>query len=166
MMESKRELLFFVENYTGRNVEIKEMSHPQKHARTYMNRFTITEDDQYEISKIEEMDSDWGFKEGPRPENIHYNIQKLIRGITAESLDIFLFGWYEFKGQTDPHNSVRYASPYAIPYALRLYEKRIDIYNTLSKGMFHSKEVLSKMISILFCQRFLISKINYARLEH
>ena len=107
-MKSKRELLFFIENYTGRNVDIKEMSHPKKHARTYMNRFIISEDDQYEISTIEEMDSDWEFKEGPRPENIHDRIQELIRRISAESLDIFFFGWYEFQVRPTPLSQERF----------------------------------------------------------
>ena len=96
-MKSKRGLIFFIENYTGRNVRIKEVSHPKKHARTYMNRFTINEDDQYEISKVEEMDLDWGSKEGPRPEHIQSRIQEVIREIKAETLDVFLFGWYEFE---------------------------------------------------------------------
>ena len=135
MLKSKRELLFFVENYTGRNVEIKEMSHPKKHARTYMNRFTITEEDQYEISKVEEMDSNWGFAKGPRPEDVQNRMNELVSEISAESLDIFLFGWYEFKGYTDPHRSVK--------YALRLNEKRIYIYNTLIKELFHLETVLS-----------------------
>ena len=39
--ESHKELLFFIENYTGRNDYIKQMTKPCKHARTYMNRFTI-----------------------------------------------------------------------------------------------------------------------------
>jgi len=99
------------------------MSHPKKHARTYMNRFTINEDDQYEISKIEEIDSDWEFKEGPRPANLHNRIQELVRGVTAENLDIFLFGWYEFDGRTHPQKSEN-----------KRYKRRINIYNTLTKG--------------------------------
>ena len=119
-MKSKRELLFFIENYTGRDVDIKEKSHPKKHARTYMNRFTINEYDQYEISKIEEMDSDWGFKEGSRPEHIQSRIQELIREIKAESLDVFLFGWYELENDEK-----------------KQYKSRINIYTTLSKERFH-----------------------------
>ena len=125
-MKCKRELLFFIENYTGHNNETKQMSYPKKHARTYMNRFTINEDDQYEISKIEEMDSDWEFKEGPRPENVHNRIQQLIRGVTAENLDIFLFGWYEFDGRTHPQKSEN-----------KRYKRRINIYHTLTKELFH-----------------------------
>ena len=56
-MKDNRELLFFIENYTGYNVDVKEMSHPKKHARTYINRFTINENDQFDISKIEEMNT-------------------------------------------------------------------------------------------------------------
>ena len=96
-MKCKRELLFFIKNYTGHNNDIKEMSHPKKHARTYMNRFTINEDDQFEILRIEEMDSDRKIQEGTRPENIHNRIHQLVRGITAENLDIFFFGWYELQ---------------------------------------------------------------------
>ena len=127
-MKCKRELLFFIENYTGHNNESKEMSHPKKHARTYMNRFTINEDDQYDISKVEEMDSDWEFKEGPRPENVHNRIQQLVKGVTAENLDILLFGWYEFDGRTHPQKSEN-----------KRYKRRINIYHTLTKGLFHSK---------------------------
>ena len=129
-MKCKRELLFFIENYTGHNNDIKEMSHPKKHARTYMNRFTINEEDQYEISKIEEMDSDWGFKEGPRPENINNRIQELVSGIMAETLDVFLFGWYEFQGKTHHQKSEN-----------KRYKRRISIYHTLTKGLFHSKAI-------------------------
>ena len=130
-MNSKRELLFFIENYTGGHVDIKEMSHPKKHARTYMNRFTINEDDQYEISKIEEMDSDWGSKEGPRPEHIQSRIQEVIRGIKTETLDVFLFGWYEFEGTTRKHkNEMKHLS-------IRPYTRRINIYTTLNKERFH-----------------------------
>ena len=125
-MKSKRELLFFIENYTGHHVDIKEKLHPKKHARTYMNRFTINEDDQYEVSKIEEMDSDWGFKEGPRPEHIHSRIQELIRGIKAETLDVFLFGWYEFESTTRKHKNEK-----------KRYNRRINIYTTLNKERFH-----------------------------
>ena len=91
-----------------------------------MNRFTITEDDQYEISTVEEMDSDWEFKAGPRPEKIHDRIQELIKRISAESLDIFFFGWYEFEGTTDHRKSER-----------KRYNRRIRIRNTLSQERFH-----------------------------
>ena len=131
-MKCKRELLFFIENYTGHNNDIKEMSHPKKHARTYMNRFTINEDDQYDISKVEEMDSDWEFKEGPRPEHVHDRIQQLVRGVTAENLEIFLFGWYEFQGRTHHQKSEN-----------KRYKRRINIRNTLTKGLFHLKNVIN-----------------------
>ena len=124
-MKSKRELLFFIENYTGRNVDIKEMSHPKKHARTYMNRFIINEDDQYEVSKIEKIDSDWEFKAGPRPDDIINRIQELVRRISAESLDVFFFGWYEFNGRTEHQKSEH-----------QRYKRRIDICNTLNKERF------------------------------
>ena len=91
-----------------------------------MNRFIISEDDQYEISTIEEMDSDWEFKEGPGPEKIHDHIQELIRRISAESLDIFFFGWYEFEGTTEHQKSER-----------KRYNRRIHIRNTLSQERFH-----------------------------
>ena len=121
-MKSKRELLFFIENYTGHNNEIKEMSQPKKHARTYMNRFTINEDDQYDISKIEEMASDWEFKAGPRPEDVQNRINDLVSRISTKSLDIFLFGWYEFEGMTDHRKSEN-----------KRYNRRINISSTLTK---------------------------------
>ena len=91
-MKSNRELLFFVETNKV-NVEIEEMSH-HKLARHYMNRFTINKDDQYEISQFEEMNTDW--EDGRQPENLHDRINKLVNSISAKSLDIFFFGWYEF----------------------------------------------------------------------
>ena len=121
-MKCKRELVFFIEIYTGHNDEIKEMSHPKKHARTYINKFTINEDDQYDIFKIEEMESDWEFKAGPRPEDVQNRINDLVSRISSESLDIFLFGWYEFEGKTDHQKSENERD-----------NRRIDIYNTLTK---------------------------------
>ena len=134
-MSCKRELLFFIKNYTGHNNDIKEMSHPKKHARTYMNRFTINEDDQFEISKIEEMDSDWEYKEGPHPKNIHNRIHQLVGEITAENLDIFLFGWYEFD-EFDSRTLHHF-------FEDKPYKKRINIYNTLTKGLFHLKPTMN-----------------------
>lgn len=131
-MSCKRELLFFIKNHTGHNNDIKEMSLPKKHARTYMNRFTINEDDQFETSKIEEMDSDWEFIEGPRPENFHNRIHQLVKGITAENLDIFLFGWYEFGDRTHHQKS-----------NIEEYKRRINIYNTLTEGLFHLKPTMN-----------------------
>ena len=55
---SKRELLFFMKNYIGNNDDVKKVSNHKKHALTYANRFSITEDDQYEISKMIEMNCD------------------------------------------------------------------------------------------------------------
>ena len=98
------------------------MSQPKKHARTYMNKFTINEDDQYDISKFEEMESDWEFKAGPRPKDVQNRINDLVSRISAESLDIFLFGWYEFEGMTDHHKSEN-----------KRYNRRINISNTLTK---------------------------------
>ena len=46
-------LLFYIEEYDGRNPWIKESSRPLKHALTYMNKFTIHEDDQYDIASIQ-----------------------------------------------------------------------------------------------------------------
>ena len=91
-MKSNRELLFFVETNKV-HVEIEEMLH-HKLARNYMNRFTINEDDQYEISQFEELNTYW--EEGRHPENLHDRINKLVNSISAKSLDIFFFGWYEF----------------------------------------------------------------------
>ena len=121
-MKCKRELLFFIENYTGHNNEIKEMLHRKKHARTYMNKFTINEDDQYDISKIKEMTSGWEFKAGLRPKKVQNRINDIVSRISAESLDIFLFGWYEFEGKTDHWKSEN-----------KRYNRRINISNTLTK---------------------------------
>ena len=126
-MKSKRELLFFIENYSGHEVDIKEMSHPKKYARTYMNRFTINEDDEYELSKIEEMNSDWKFKGGLLPD-IVVRMQELVSRISAESLDIFFFGWFEFQGTTEHQVSVR-----------KRYTRRISIGDTLRKERFCRK---------------------------
>ena len=90
-----------------------------------MNRFSITEDDQYEISNVEEIDSDWEFRAGPRPDHIVDRIQDLVRRISAESLDIFLFGWYEFHGTTEHQKSER-----------NRYKRRIHICHTLNKERF------------------------------
>ena len=113
-LKSQKELLFFIENYTGRNDYIKDMTKPCKHARTYMNRFTICEDDQYEISEIHVMNSNWGIKAGKRPTKIQ-KIIKSMAALSAANIDIFLFGWYEFRGH------------------LGGTTRRIDIKDTLTK---------------------------------
>ena len=123
-MTRSKELIFFIENFTGHNNDIKEMSKPNKHARTYMNRFTINEDDQYEISKVQELNSDWAFKDGPRSEDISNRINEAVKAISAESLDVFLFGWYEFEGKTGKNKSER-----------QRYKRRIYIRNTLFQEM-------------------------------
>ena len=113
-LKSQKELLFFIENYTGRNEYIKDMTKPCKHARTYMNRFTICEDDQFEISKIHVLNSNWGMKAGKRPTKIQ-RIIKSMKTLSATNIDIFLFGWYEFRGH------------------LGGTTRRIDIKDTLTK---------------------------------
>ena len=90
-----------------------------------MNRFVINDDDQSEISKIVAIDSDWEFKAGPRPDGIIDRFQELVRRISAESLDIFLFGSYEFNGRTEHQKSEH-----------QRYKRRIDICNTLKKERF------------------------------
>ena len=132
-MKCKRELLFFIENYTGHNNDIKEMSQPKKHARTYMNKFIINEDDQYDIFKIEEMESDWEFKAGHRPENVQNRINDLVSRISAESLDIFLFGWYEFEGMTHHQKSEN-----------KRYNRHISISNTLIKERIYILDLRKK----------------------
>ena len=87
-----------------------------------MNKFTINEDDQYDISKIKEMTSGWEFKAGLRPKKVQNRINDIVSRISAESLDIFLFGWYEFEGKTDHHKREN-----------KRYNRRINISNTLTK---------------------------------
>ena len=130
-----KELLFFIENYTGRNIDVQQSWKTRKHANTYINRFTINEDDQFDIAKIEEMDSDWEFMEGNRPDEIQGRMNDLIRKIKARSLDIFLFGWYEFEGKTDHAKSER-----------TRYKRRIYIDRTLQQGRFHHKLCLITVV--------------------
>ena len=84
MMRSKRELLFFIENYTGDDLLIKKMLNHKKHALTYMNRFIINEDDQYEISSINEMDCcDSEFKQTPHRQQLQSRVREIVSGIFA-----------------------------------------------------------------------------------
>ena len=136
MTKSKRELLFFVENYKGHDIQIAEMSHPKKHARTYMNRFTINENDQYEISKFEELETDREFRESQRPEHIKNRIFELVSGNSVESLDIFLFGWYESEGQTEKRKR-----------ETERYNQRINIYHTITQERFHLGNLSPSMIN-------------------
>ena len=133
-MKSKRELLFLIENYTGHNVDIKEMSHPKKHARTYINRFSITEDDQYEISKVVEINSDWEYR--ACPDDTFDRFGDLVRSISAESLDIFLFGWYRSHGTTT----------FAAKHLQNEHKRskiRIHICDTLEKERFRRNRIVS-----------------------
>ena len=117
--KGRKELLFFIENYTGRNDYIKEMTKPCKHAQTYINRFTICEEDQFDISKIVVLNSNWGTKAGRRPTKIQKMIESM-KTLSTANVDIFLFGWYEFRG------------------ALGGTTRRIDIKDTLTKARFQN----------------------------
>ena len=97
----------------------------RKHANTYINKFTINEDDQFDIAKIEEMDSEWEFKEGNRPDEVQNRMNEIISKINAESLDIFLFGRYEFEGKTEHEESEQ-----------TRYKRRIYIDRTLQQDRF------------------------------
>ena len=125
-LEGQKELLFFIENYTGRNDYIKDMTKPCKHARTYMNRFIICEDDQFEISKIDVLNSNWGMKAGKRPTKIQ-KIIKSMKALSATNVDIFLFGWYEFRGH------------------LGGTTRRIDIKDTLTKCLRNVNSKIEKL---------------------
>ena len=120
-----KELIFFIENYTGNNIEVKQSWKTRKHANTYINKFTIDEGDQFEISKIEEIDSKWEFKEGDRPCEIQNRMNELIKKIDAKSLDIFLFGWYEYEGKTQKNTREN-----------SRYKRRISIGRTLQQDRF------------------------------
>ena len=72
------------------------------------------------------MESDWEYKAGPRPVDLQNRINELVSGISADSLDIFLFGWYEFEGKTEKREK-RYNNEH------KRYNRRINIYNTISQ---------------------------------
>ena len=79
-----------------------------------MNRFTICEEDQFDVSNVVVLNSNWGTKAGKRPTKIQKMIESMKK-LSSTNIDIFLFGWYEFRG------------------ALGGTTRRIDIKDTLTK---------------------------------
>ena len=80
----------------------------------------FSENDQFEISKIVVLNSNWGMKAGKRPTKIQ-KIIKSMKALSATNIDIFLFGWYEFRGH------------------LGGTTRRIDIKDTLTKVGFQTE---------------------------
>ena len=79
----------------------------------------LSEDDQFDISKIVVLNSNWGMKAGKRPTKIQ-KIIKSMKALSSTNIDIFLFGWYEFRGH------------------LGGTTRRIDIKDTLTKVGFQT----------------------------
>ena len=85
------------------------------HLETY-----FSENDQFDISRIVVLNSNWGIKAGKRPTKIQ-KIIKSMKALSATNIDIFLFGWYEFRGH------------------LGGTTRRIDIKDTLTKVGFQTE---------------------------
>ena len=90
----QKALLFFIEKYDGLDNWVKESTRPLKHALTYMNKFTIDEDDQYDISSIKILKSNRGTKTVKRLTKIERMMQSMST-FPANHIDIFYFGWYD-----------------------------------------------------------------------
>ena len=112
----QKALLFYIEKYDGPDHWIKRSSRPLKHALTYMNKFTIDEDDQYDIASIQKLkfddepliltsgvDSRYGLKYRRLTK-----IERMMRSmssLSASHIDIFYFGWCDSRenwGYTKP----------------------------------------------------------------
>ena len=57
MSEKRNEMFFFVENYVGNSSQVHENRHPKKLMLNYINKFSISEDDAYDISGIVHLES-------------------------------------------------------------------------------------------------------------
>ena len=57
MSEKRNEMFFFVENYVGNSSQVHENRHPEKLMLNNINKFSISEDDAYDISGIVHLES-------------------------------------------------------------------------------------------------------------
>ena len=105
-----RELLFFIEEFTWSRYKkaVKEVN--LKHAKTYLNKFTIDENDQFEITDIQVLYTEKGVWKDKLPEYDKKRINQSTRKAVAKNLYIFFFGWYGYRYE---------------PY-LRLNKKKVD----------------------------------------
>ena len=96
-----RELLFFIEEFTWSRYEkaVKEL-----------NKSTIDENDQFEITDIQVLYTEKGVWKDKLPEYDKKRINQSIRKTAAKNLYIFFFGWYGYRYE---------------PY-LRLNKKKVD----------------------------------------
>ena len=53
----RNEMFFFVENYVGNSSQVHENRHPKKLMLNNINKFSISEDDAYDISGIVHLES-------------------------------------------------------------------------------------------------------------
>ena len=96
-MTSQKELVFFVES----NSEFGNHSADLvgKYPRTYMNRFTISEDDQFEISNVHILDSSFKQRDLQKTDCV---IQSIERS-NAVNLDLLFFELHEVEGRPNDH---------------------------------------------------------------
>ena len=90
-MRRQKELVFFIENYSS----LRTANLAGKYARTYMNKFAVSEDDQFEISNVHILDSS-------TEEKCSRKIDRVIKSIKksdAADLDLLLFGLYGVKNR-------------------------------------------------------------------
>ena len=88
MVNKNRQCYFFTENRTGK-LPAPEISLPWKNTRNYMNKMTVSEEDQYEICGFYSIPSTLGKSVIPRPLQ-----QQITNELTAASgeVDLFLSG--------------------------------------------------------------------------
>ena len=126
---NQRELLLFIEKHSWSKFDEENELH-LKHAKTYMNKFVVDEDDQYEIADIQFLKT----KNGVKNELFEFDqtrINTSIRKCSARNLDILFFGWYSFDRDsfiTTRHNGLFYAQS----------EERLDISTILAKKGFQT----------------------------
>ena len=99
MMEHQKDMVFFIDSYSeSGNNDISKVA--GKFARNYLNKFTINEDDQFEISNVHILDA--SRKRGPR--RIDCMVESIKTSISTD-LDVVLFGTYGAKGKPKGESS-------------------------------------------------------------
>ena len=53
MSEKRNEMFFFVENYVGNSSQVHENRHPKKLMVNYINKFSISEDNRFDIGGVQ-----------------------------------------------------------------------------------------------------------------
>ena len=146
-MRRQKELVFFIENYPS----LRTASLAGRYARTYMNKFAVSEDDQFEISNVHILDLS-SEKRGPRKSDL---IIESIKTSNANDLDLLLFGLYGVKSRPayERSNEIRKACTWCHKNANPIIQNlRISFIDMRFKMHPRTSRIVSEDVHDLYAQ--------------